>query len=193
MDVNIRLLSCNSATDYNGSNFACDTSNALTVFFRYRAISVTGYTGFIEVKSNAKFTVSSVLGRSTKGTHSDLDSARVVYRNGEVCFRNKIMIKTLSMMEYSWAKGYINQTNRERKLIESVQRIAVVREPDVVRRAASQDTLYEFHGIGVRKKGNKIDSPLRRSNSHPFFSQTQDQDWTLDRITCKKPHAIVPK
>lgn len=176
LDINICLLSCNSATEYNGNNYACDTSKALNVFFRYNFICVTGYTGFIEVKSNAKFAVSSVLGRSTKGTHADLDSAKIVYKNGRVCFRNKIMINTLSMMQFSWAQPYILQTNRERRLIETIEQAAVITGNNFVRRSISQDTSFNIYGQG-------------KSNSCHFFPTAPRRD----KCTIMDSVEMVPK
>ena len=153
LNINILLLSCNSATDYDGHSFSFDMSKALSIFFRYRAISVTGYTGFIEVKSNAKFSVSSVLGRSTKGTHSDLDSAKIVYKNGQVCFHNKVLIETLSMMGFDWAEPYINQTNRERRLVDTIQQTTTNITPRVARDDLS---LHHFFSSGKNKPTAKL-------------------------------------
>jgi len=162
LDINIHLLSCNSATEYYGNNFSSDTSKALHLFFRYQSISVTGFTGFIEVKSNAKYAVSSVLGRSTKGTHSDLESAKVVYKNGQVCFSNRILIKTLSNMSFSWAENHIKQTNLERKLIDVIQKGDD--KVSVTHRVASVDTFFKNSRFDEQDSETK-----KRSNSHHFF------------------------
>ena len=182
LDINIHLLSCNSATDYHGNNYSSDISKALNLFFRYQHISVTGYTGFIEVKSNAKLSVSSVLGRSTKGTHSDLDDAKIVYRNGEICFRNKTLIRSLSMMGFAWAEPYIDQTNRERRVIEVLQQASHSKEAAIVRRVASQDTLFRKHG-----KDKQTEYRLNKSNSHPFFPSAKCQPTSLSCLDTEPP------
>ena len=111
--LHINLLTCNSATDYHGSNFARDLSIALHAFFRYTHITITGYTGFIEVKSNAKYAVSSVLGRSTKGTHAALDDAKRMYENNVQIFKGKVLIQNFSNMDITWANAFI-KTNAAR-------------------------------------------------------------------------------
>lgn len=182
LDINIHLLSCNSATDYHGNNYSSDTSKALSLFFRYQHISVTGYTGFIEVKSNAKFSVSSVLGRSTKGTHSDLNDAKIVYRNGEICFRNKTLIRSLSMMGFSWAEPYIDQTNRERRLIEALKQTSNLKEKSGIRRVASQDSIFKWC-----VKEEKIEHRIAKSSSHNFFCSVSRQPSTLPYIDTNPP------
>lgn len=108
---NIILLSCQTATTYSPSediniNFARDMSKALHSF-GYKNIKVTGYTGFVVVKKGGKYSVSSIIDKSTSGTHASLDKAQIVYLNGEPVLKGRIMTENLSDMSFDWAKEYI--------------------------------------------------------------------------------------
>jgi hypothetical protein len=122
--VTINLLSCNSATEYQGSNFAKDLSRFLHVYFQYNELIISGYTGFIEVKSNAKYAVSSVLGKSTKGTHASVDDAVMQYRNGEDVVSNAgrtVLIHSLSSIGDSWAGFYARKTLDDRQFVDRLE------------------------------------------------------------------------
>ncbi len=57
------------------SNFSRDLSRALRFCFDHPSNRVIGYTGYVSVKSNVKFAVSLVLGKSVKGSHAGVDEA----------------------------------------------------------------------------------------------------------------------
>lgn len=117
IDVNISLLACNSGTEFYGSNFAKDLSLGLN-HFNYQQIKVTGYMGYIDVKSNAKFSVSSVFGRGTKGTHSNLESARIVYTNcGFESFAGRALVTSMTDFGFDWASCHIGKLLEERQFI----------------------------------------------------------------------------
>ena len=120
LNLNLQLLTCNSATSYENSNFARDLSRALYYCYDYKNISVTGYTGFIESKSNAKYTVASTLsGRLTKGTHASLSKAAKTYKNGRLIDAGGIvLIESLSDIGDSWAGFFISKTKAEREEVK---------------------------------------------------------------------------
>ena len=130
MNLRIQLLTCNSATSYEGSNFARDLSSALYYFYGYKNISVSGYTGFIEVKSNAKYTVTSTLsGRLTKGTHASLSDAVRTYKNGLLIQEGgTVLIESLSGIGDSWAGFFINKTKAEREEVTLARSLFHLRE-----------------------------------------------------------------
>ena len=111
IDINITLLACHSATNYAPNkgvdiNFARDMSKALS-FYQYQKVTVTGYTGLIVVKNGGKYSVSSkIIEKALNGTHSSLDDARIIYRNGSAIITTRIMAD-LSNIAYSWADQYI--------------------------------------------------------------------------------------
>jgi hypothetical protein len=160
--LHINLLTCNSATDYNGSNFARDLSIALHSFFRHTQITVTGYTGFIEAKSNAKYAVSSVLGRSTKGTHAALDDAKCIYENNVPIFTGKVLIKNFSDMGIAWADPFIKQTQQERRLIMSTF-IPDKKPPLATSCSLSSNNFF------TSNHANDYDPLLNKSNSSESF------------------------
>jgi len=122
VSININLLSCNSATEYEGSNFAKDLSTFLHVCFHYNKLTISGYTGFVSVKSNAKYAVSSVLGNSKKGTHASLDDAVIRYMNGQVLSQGRaVLIPSLSSIGSSWAGFYTKKTIEDRKLVDCME------------------------------------------------------------------------
>ena len=123
LHIHIKLLTCNSATMYEGSNFARDVSRALTFCFHYNNVSVSGYTGFIEVKSNAKYTVTSSLsGRLSKGEHASLDDAVQTYKNGILLHTGgTVLIKSLSSVGSSWAGFFIQKTMNERREVTRIE------------------------------------------------------------------------
>lgn len=164
IQLHINLLACNSATDYNGSNFARDLSIALHAFFRYRHITVTGYTGFIEVKSNAKYAVSSVLGRSTKGTHAALDDAKWMYKNNVPIFEGRVLVTNFSDMGTAWANPFIKQTQQERRLIMS----ASSPSHHEIRPLATSCSL-SAKNFFTSSHANDRDSHLKKSSSNESF------------------------
>ena len=115
----INILACNSATNFMGSNFSRDLSRALTYCFDCRNISVMGYTGYVSVKSNGKFAVSSVLGHSVKGSHAHLDDAKTIYESGELTHQGRQLISDLSHFGFEWAHEYISQMRTEREFIDA--------------------------------------------------------------------------
>lgn len=123
--INIMLLSCQSATTYAPSaeiniNFARDMSKALKAF-GYQNVKVTGYTGFVVVKNGGKYSVSSILDKSTSGSHASLEDAQMVYLNGDTVIEGRILTKNLSDMAFDWAKDYIKNAilgQQETRLLE---------------------------------------------------------------------------
>lgn len=111
IQINIVLLSCLSASTYAPSadidiNFARDMSKALNSF-GYQNVTVTGYTGFVVVKNSGKYSVSSILEKSTTGTHASLKDAQMVYLNGDTVIEGRILTKDISNKAYDWAQDYI--------------------------------------------------------------------------------------
>ena len=116
--IHINLLACNSATNFRGSNFSRDLSRALTYCFNFPDINVIGYTGFVSVRNNAKFAVSSVLGRSIKGSHANLDDAKMIYNSGEVIDCGRQLIGDLSDYGFDWAREYIEKMHTQRTFVD---------------------------------------------------------------------------
>jgi len=146
--LNITLLSCQSATTYapdDGDiniNFARDMSTALHAY-NYSTVNVTGYAGYVVVKpSSGKYSVSSVLGDSKKGTHAKLDDAKMVYKNGVLVTKGKAMTD-LSNVAFSWAKYYIKNAVAGQKIIASIQQ---AESESPINRSSSQSALSFFSG-----------------------------------------------
>ena len=113
IQINIILLSCLSASTYAPSvdiniNFARDMSKALSSF-GYQNVKVTGYTGFVVVKNGGKYSVSSILEKSTTGTHASLKNAQMVYLNGDAVIEGRILTTNISEIVYGWAQDYIEK------------------------------------------------------------------------------------
>lgn len=171
LNVTINLLTCNSATQYEGSNFACDLSNALHKFFRYKNLRVVGYTGFIHVKSNAKYTVSGVLGRSTKGTHASLEDATLMYHNGAIIVQNKLLINDLSNIIFSWASPNIKQLQHERRLVAAITKEKPHAPCLQIRSLSNEHFFAPKPSAPATPHTNQARShyPLRQSNSSDSF------------------------
>lgn len=124
--IHIELMSCNSATAFQGSNYAKDLSNALCFYFDLPDIEVTGYTGYINVKKNGKFSVSSQIGQySGKNTHYSLERARATYINGELKEKISPVIQTMSDVAFSWAENDLQQLMLERRQVQRAKDRAV--------------------------------------------------------------------
>lgn len=118
--LSITLMSCNSATDFHGSNYARDLCRALYFCFQYSDITVNGYTGFINVKDNGKFSVSKRIGCcSEKKQHYSLAQAQASYHNGVAIGEIKTVIESMSGVVFSWAELELNSLLLERQFIEN--------------------------------------------------------------------------
>jgi len=89
-EIKIDLLACNSATSCRDSgrefNFAKNTSMVFESL-GFTHVEVTGYTGYVVEKPNAKFSVSSeysVFSDGKKGNHASLKDAGRSYQGGVV-------------------------------------------------------------------------------------------------------------
>ena len=117
--ISITLMTCNSATNFHGSNYAKDLSDAFYHFFRYEDILITGFNAFVVVKKNAKFTAASKIGtKLEKGAHCSLDKAAVTYINGASLIKTDPIIRTMSPIAYSWADDDIRHLDAERKMVD---------------------------------------------------------------------------
>ena len=94
-------------------------------FFGYNSLSVAGYTGFVVVKNGGKYSVSSTINESTKGTHSSLDDAKMVYKNGKEVIKGRIMTTNLSNIVFSWGGKYIAKAILGQKIISNSEQFRV--------------------------------------------------------------------
>ncbi len=106
-DIELNLLTCNSASQWEDFNFAKDTSQALS-HAGHPNITVSGYTGYVKVKGRGKYSVTSDLKEDSKGTHASLQDAKCSYKEGKVLARGKTLCDFKSI-EFSWATEYITK------------------------------------------------------------------------------------
>ncbi len=159
--LNITLLTCQSATTYApvdsniDINFARDMSRALYAF-GYKNVKVAGFTGFVVVKPNGgKYSISSTLGYSNKGTHCNLERAKRVYKNGELLTPNaKIMTNNLSNMAFIWADKYIKNAIAGQK--ETIAREQLI----------NPSTLQSSHSFFCASDRNELIEACDHKNTH---------------------------
>ncbi len=117
---------------------------------------MAGFTGFVVVKQNSgKYSISSTLDSSKKGTHCSLDDAKRVYKNGELLNPNaKIMTDDLSNMAFIWAKEYIKKA------------IAGQKETIAMEQSTNRSTLQSPHSFFCASDRNELIEAFDHKNNH---------------------------
>ena len=108
IELNIDLLSCNTATNFKGLNFACDTSTAFAVS-GYTDVIVSGYTGYVVVKNNAKYTIAAN-DLNGKKLHCPLEHAKSSFKAGQVSASPLKLMCNFENIVFKWGSDYINKT-----------------------------------------------------------------------------------
>lgn len=181
--IDINLLACHSASQYKDMNFAKDTSEALAHVFHYKNTTVSGYTGYVRVKAAGKYSVSSALDRDHRGTHSDLESAKLTYGNGELMKKGRVL-SDLSEISFDWAKKYIEKTHRAKEVVKFAKEAT---NPTKLIRSESRASFFKPSGeldSNVTTATNEIGRPLR---SQSVTSVTEEPGSEDPAITPKFP------
>jgi hypothetical protein len=111
--IHIKLMCCNSGTNFEGQTYAEDLSQVLLYLFRYKSIITYGYNGFIVVKNNGKYSASATTGDSARGNHASVDDTCSKYIEG-ILVESPRRILIDEMHDSSWALPYITLTRQYR-------------------------------------------------------------------------------
>ncbi|STY28817.1 Uncharacterised protein [Legionella wadsworthii] len=168
IDININLLACFSATQYCELNFAHDTSDALFTIFKYEKPKVTGYTGMIKVSDNAKFSVTTEMEKDKRGTHGSLKDACLVYRNGQLIKKGRILGDN-SHIAYSWATVYIERARKENAIVALAKANIDNHGKAKITRSKSFDA-----NLTTEREEQALTPTLRRKQSMLFFSPSEE-------------------
>jgi len=163
IDININLLACFSATQYYELNFAHDTSDALFAIFKYEKSTVTGYTGMIKVSGNAKFSVTTEMEKDKRGTHGSLRDACLVYRNGQLIKKGRILGDD-SHLAYSWAAVHIERARKGNAIVAFAKAANDNNAKAKITRSKSFDSNLTLEG-----EEQALIPNLRRKQSLMFF------------------------
>ncbi|KTD40526.1 hypothetical protein [Legionella parisiensis] len=164
IDININLLACFSATQYHELNFAHDTSDALFAIFKYEKPRVTGYTGMIKVSGNAKFSVTTEMEKDKRGSHGSLKDACLVYRNGQLIKKGRILGDN-SHIAYSWAAVYIERARKQNAIVA----FAKENNDSHAKAKITRSKSFESNLNLVGEKQAALTPNLRREQSLMFF------------------------